>query len=256
MEPAQHRMDLVDARDLDGRAHRIDDAAMAAGRHDHEAAPLDVVDRRLLVLEVVRDAHGDALGRVHLRRLAAERGQDPDRHERREVVVEHKRARVIGVAQAAGTLVAGAQVAGRVVGRALLDGRRLDLALPGALGAVGRDQDPLAAVRALQSLDLAARLADARRLLAGRAGADAVVLVDAVVGPSTGPKDIRFVAFDALPRSTTGSRSMRRRSRTSRTASRIPSCERSYGRPTPRRASASSWPTTITTRSSVRIPSW
>ncbi len=63
------------------------------------------------------------------------------------VVVEHEGRGVVRVAHAAGALVAGAEVARRVVGRALLGGRMLDLALPGALRAVRRDQHPLAGER-------------------------------------------------------------------------------------------------------------
>jgi len=61
-----------------------------------------------------------------------------------EIVVEGKGACVIRVYNATGALVAGAQVTGRVILQQI-DGRGLfDLSLPGAFGAMGRDQYPFA----------------------------------------------------------------------------------------------------------------
>ena len=63
--------------------------------------------------------------------------------ERGEVVVEGERGRVGGIALAVGARVAGAEVAGRVVGEPRLAVAGSDLALPGPLEPVRRDEHPL-----------------------------------------------------------------------------------------------------------------
>ena len=63
--------------------------------------------------------------------------------QRRVVVVEDVDVVVDRGLRAAGPFVAGAEVAGRVVVNIGEAGGGIDLALPGALGAVRRDQDPL-----------------------------------------------------------------------------------------------------------------
>ena len=67
--------------------------------------------------------------------------------ERGKVVVKDVGAGIGRVVHAAGPRVARTEVAGGIVVRPLLDGVLFHLALPGALGAVGRDQDPLARQR-------------------------------------------------------------------------------------------------------------
>jgi hypothetical protein len=60
-----------------------------------------------------------------------------------EVVVEDEGAGVGWIVEAAGSFVAGAKVAGGVVGGEMFGGGFFYLAEPGALGAVGGDQNPL-----------------------------------------------------------------------------------------------------------------
>jgi hypothetical protein len=61
-----------------------------------------------------------------------------------EIVGEDESRRVLGVLNAAGSLVAGAQVAARIVGWAPVWRPFLQLALPRPFGSLGRDQQPLA----------------------------------------------------------------------------------------------------------------
>ena len=66
--------------------------------------------------------------------------------QRREVVGEHERLGVVGVADAAGALVARAEVTRRVVDDPI-GRRRLGLAVPGASGSLRRHHDPLVGQR-------------------------------------------------------------------------------------------------------------
>jgi hypothetical protein len=67
--------------------------------------------------------------------------------ERGEVVVEGEDAGVGGIVNAAGTGVAGTEIAVGVVGDARSGDGFGGFALPRALGALGRDEDPLAEER-------------------------------------------------------------------------------------------------------------
>jgi hypothetical protein len=67
--------------------------------------------------------------------------------QRGEVVVEGEDGFVIGIVDAAGAGVGGTQVAGGVVGEAGRGDRLAGFALPGTLGALRGDEDPLAEER-------------------------------------------------------------------------------------------------------------
>ncbi len=67
--------------------------------------------------------------------------------QRLKIIVEHERVRVVGIASAADAQVPRTEIAIRVMGERRRRRFRLTLALPGALRAVGRHQDPFAGQR-------------------------------------------------------------------------------------------------------------
>jgi hypothetical protein len=72
--------------------------------------------------------------------------------QRGEVVVEGEDGLVVGVVDAAGAGVGGAEVAGGIVVEAAGGGLFGGLALPGALGALRGDEDPLAEERVVAAV--------------------------------------------------------------------------------------------------------
>jgi hypothetical protein len=89
------------------------------------------------------DEEGRGVG-LRGRRFVGEQG--------REVVVEGEDGFVVGIADATGAGVGGAEVAGGVVGDCGSGGGGGGFSLPGALGALGGDEDPLAEERVVATV--------------------------------------------------------------------------------------------------------
>ena len=191
-----HRLPLVledlDVRDVVARAEllvlrrpQVHDAAHGGELH---------VGERLVVAR--REAEHAAGARLVVRDeqpIDVHRRTPAAGGERGEVVLEDEGLGVLGVAVPADALVAGAEVAGRVVGRPPRDRGLLDLPLPRSLGAVRRDEHPLAAER----VEAAVRPLGERVERGGDAGA----------GRRRGVRGVRHVA----PCAADGSGSRRRR---------------------------------------------